>query len=172
MTVDNTPVTPDELHAFVDGELPADRQECGERLARDASRTTRLWSPPGARRPMRSARAMARPRTNRFRNASRSTTSSATAGAAGAALSPPRPSPRSWRLSVGGVAGWMARGASASAPSDVESFTNDALAAHRLYIGEVRHPIEVGAAEAHLLPWLSRRLGTADPRARTRRRST
>ena len=27
MTVDNTPVTPDELHAFVDGELPADRQQ-------------------------------------------------------------------------------------------------------------------------------------------------
>ena len=27
MTVDNTPVTHDELHAFVDGELPADRQE-------------------------------------------------------------------------------------------------------------------------------------------------
>ena len=42
----------------------------------------------------------------------------------------------------------------------VETFPNDALAAHRLYIGEVRHPIEVRAAEAHLLPWLSRRLGT------------
>ena len=42
----------------------------------------------------------------------------------------------------------------------VEAFTNDALAAHRLYIGEVRHPIEVRAAEAHLLPWLSRRIGT------------
>src|ERR1700741_3577104 len=27
MTMDNTPVTHDELHAFVDGELPADRQE-------------------------------------------------------------------------------------------------------------------------------------------------
>ena len=39
-------------------------------------------------------------------------------------------------------------------------FTSDALGAHRLYIGEVRHPIEVKAEEDHLLPWLSRRVGT------------
>src|SRR5205809_25292 len=32
--------------------------------------------------------------------------------------------------------------------------------AHRLYIAEVRHPIEVTANENHLLPWLSRRVGT------------
>ena len=61
---------------------------------------------------------------------------------------------------VGGFAGWMARGASAAAPDQVQVFTSDALGAHRLYIGEVRHPIEVKAEEAHLLPWLSRRLGT------------
>ena len=42
----------------------------------------------------------------------------------------------------------------------MQLFTSDALGAHRLYIGEVRHPIEVKAEEAHLLPWLSRRLGT------------
>ncbi len=36
----------------------------------------------------------------------------------------------------------------------------EAFAAHRLYIGEVRHPIEVRAEENHLLPWLSRRIGT------------
>jgi anti-sigma factor RsiW len=34
------------------------------------------------------------------------------------------------------------------------------MGAHRLYIGEVRHPIEVKAEENHLLPWLSRRVGT------------
>jgi anti-sigma factor RsiW len=61
----------------------------------------------------------------------------------------------------GGVAGWMARGASAAAPSELEIFANEAVGAHRLYIGEVRHPIEVKAEERHLFPWLSRRVGTA-----------
>ncbi len=61
---------------------------------------------------------------------------------------------------VGGVAGWMARGASAAAPSAFETFTTEALGAHQLYIAEVRHPIEVRAGEEHLLPWLSRRVGT------------
>jgi anti-sigma factor RsiW len=61
---------------------------------------------------------------------------------------------------IGGAAGWMARGASAAAPSSVEVFTADAIEAHKLYIGEVRHPIEVKAEEDHLLPWLSRRVGT------------
>src|SRR5262249_26207501 len=60
----------------------------------------------------------------------------------------------------GAVAGWGGRGASAAAPGEIEMFTGEALGAHRLYIGEVRHPIEVKAEEDHLLPWLSRRVGT------------
>jgi anti-sigma factor RsiW len=60
----------------------------------------------------------------------------------------------------GAAAGWMARGASAAAPEGIELLTSEALAAHRLYVGEVRHPIEVSAGESHLLPWLSRRVGT------------
>ena len=36
----------------------------------------------------------------------------------------------------------------------------DALAAHRTFTVEVRHPVEVDAAqEAHLVQWLSKRLG-------------
>jgi anti-sigma factor RsiW len=37
--------------------------------------------------------------------------------------------------------------------------TTEAFDAHRLYIAEVRHPIEVKAGENHLNPWLSRRIG-------------
>ena len=44
--------------------------------------------------------------------------------------------------------------------SAFELFTAEALGAHRLYIAEVRHPIEVTAGEQHLVPWLSRRVGT------------
>lgn len=160
MTVDNTPVTPDELHAFVDGELPADRQEAvntwlanhpddaamvaGWRAQADAIRT-RYGKVADETVPERLSL------ENVMRNGARSWRSIAAAAAAAAVAA----------FLIGGAAGWMARGASASAPSDVESFTNDALAAHRLYIGEVRHPIEVGATEAHLLPWLSRRIGIA-----------
>jgi anti-sigma factor RsiW len=159
MTVDNTPVTPDELHALVDGELPADRQEAVNawlathpddaalvaawRAQADTIRA-RYGAVAGETIPERLAL------DNVIRNGKRTwRTIAATAAAAAIAA-----------FLIGGVAGWMARDVSASAPTNFESFTNDALAAHRLYIREVRHPIEVGAGEEHLLPWLSRRVGT------------
>jgi anti-sigma factor RsiW len=61
---------------------------------------------------------------------------------------------------IGAAAGWLAHGVSAPEPSAFDAFTSEALTAHKLYIAEVRHPIEVKAAEAHLMPWLSRRVGT------------
>jgi len=160
MTVDNTPVTHDELHAFVDGELPADRQEAVNawlathpddaalvaawRAQADTIRA-RFGAAAGEKVPERLAL------DNVIRNSARSGWRTVAAAAAIAAIV---------AGSVGTAAGWMLGAASASAPSMVETFPNGALAAHRLYIGEVRHPIEVRAAEAHLLPWLSRRLGT------------
>jgi anti-sigma factor RsiW len=69
-------------------------------------------------------------------------------------------------LVVGGVGGWSARDWRLGLPccnqtAQVErEITNDALAAHRVFSVEVRHPVEVGAAqEAHLVQWLSKRLG-------------
>jgi anti-sigma factor RsiW len=59
---------------------------------------------------------------------------------------------------VGGLSGWFGRGAWDGTPS-ARVVAADALEAHRLYIAEVRHPIEVGAKEAHLIPWLSRKVG-------------
>ncbi len=150
-----TPVTQDELHAFVDGELPADRREAVlawlETHPEDAALVA-AW------------RAQAEAIRARY------------AGIAGEQipdrLKLDRLTQNRWRwrgiaaaavlvaFAIGGFAGWMARGASAAAPDGFELFGAEALAAHRLYIGEVRHPIEVNAGEAHLLPWLSRRLGT------------
>jgi anti-sigma factor RsiW len=62
---------------------------------------------------------------------------------------------------LGATAGWFGRdflfggrdGENARALADA------AIEAHRIYIAEVRHPIEVRADEAHLVPWLSRRVG-------------
>jgi anti-sigma factor RsiW len=62
---------------------------------------------------------------------------------------------------AGSGAGWFAHG-SASAPNALKSFTLEALDAHRLYVVEVRHPVEVeGSERAHLQQWLSKRLGYA-----------
>jgi anti-sigma factor RsiW len=60
---------------------------------------------------------------------------------------------------AGGGVGWLARGA-AAAPSALQSFTVHALDAHRLYVVEVRHPVEVpGSERAHLQQWLTKRCG-------------
>ncbi len=45
-------------------------------------------------------------------------------------------------------------------PSGFETFTADALDAYKLYVVEVRHPVEVpGSERAHMTQWLSKRLG-------------
>src|SRR6187402_2327713 len=133
MTTDNTPVTPDELHAFVDGELPADRQGAVNAwLAshpEDAAMVA-AWRAQADAIRARYGAAANEPVPERLaldkviRNGGRGWRGVAAAAAVAAVMA----------FVVGGVAGWMARGASAAAPSNFESFTNDALAAHRLYI--------------------------------------
>jgi anti-sigma factor RsiW len=68
-------------------------------------------------------------------------------------------------LIAGGIVGWGAHdllpalGSSASAVL-ANSVFDDAIAAHRTFSVETRHPVEVGAnEEAHLVQWLSKRLG-------------
>src|ERR1700730_15434133 len=60
---------------------------------------------------------------------------------------------------AGGGVGWLAHGVAAS-PSAFQSFTVYALDAHRLYVVEVRHPVEVpGNERTHLQQWLTKRCG-------------
>ena len=68
-------------------------------------------------------------------------------------------------LITGGIGGWGAHDllpvltSSASAVL-ANSVFDDAIAAHRTFSVETRHPVEVGAnEEAHLVQWLSKRLG-------------
>jgi anti-sigma factor RsiW len=155
MTDRNSPVTEDELHVYVDGELPSDRREAVELwLAdhpEDAARVA-AWRAQAEAIRARYGDVLNEPiperlTLTRIMRSQRSWSAIAAAAAVAAFI-------------VGGVAGWMAHGASAAAPSMAELFTAEALGAHKLYIGEVRHPIEVKAEEKHLLPWLSRRVGT------------
>jgi anti-sigma factor RsiW len=154
MTNPRIPVTEDELHAYVDDELPAERHSDVEAwLAAHADDAERV----------RSWRAMAQTLHARY----------------DAVADEPVPQrldvdrlvrePRKWMYGAiaatllafvgGGGVGWLARGA-AAAPSTFQNFTVDALDAHRLYVVEVRHPVEVpGSERAHLQQWLTKRCG-------------
>jgi len=154
MTEPKISVTEDELHAYVDNELPAERRDDVE-----------MWlaTHPEDDERVRSWRAMAEALHARY----------------DAVADEPVPKrleieqlvrqPRKWvygaiaatlaAFIAGGGVGWLARGAAAS-PSAFQNFTVDALDAHRLYVVEVRHPVEVpGSERAHLQQWLTRRCG-------------
>src|SRR5262249_33963334 len=63
-------------------------------------------------------------------------------------------------LVLGGLLGWFGRGMAEGGSALGKVLTTDALVAHRLYVVEVRHPVEVpGVESAHLVQWLSKRLG-------------
>jgi anti-sigma factor RsiW len=67
-------------------------------------------------------------------------------------------------LAIGAVAGWQAHDLRNPAPVPMDGpavMAHRAAVAHATYYPEVRHPVEVGAdQEAHLVAWLSKRLGT------------
>jgi anti-sigma factor RsiW len=154
MTDHNIPVTEDELHAYADGELPAERRIDVEHW---------LAAHPEDAQRIRDWRAIGDALHARFDGVA---DEPIPARLAIDRLSRP---PQRWIISaiaatlsaflIGGGAGWLARGAS-TAPSAFAEFTGDALGAHRLYVVEVRHPVEVeGSERAHLQQWLSKRVG-------------
>jgi anti-sigma factor RsiW len=150
----DSPVTEDELHAYVDGELPADRRGAVEAwLASHPEDAARIaaWRAQADAIRARYGAVASEPVTARF------------------ALDRLARGARSWRavaaaavlaaFLAGGVVGWMAHGASAAAPSRFDILTAQALDAHKTYVVEVRHPVEVtGAERPHLVQWLSKRL--------------
>lgn len=67
-------------------------------------------------------------------------------------------------LAVGVLAGWQIHGARmpVGAQQEPAAIARRAAIAHATYSPEVRHPVEVGAdQEAHLVAWLSKRLGAS-----------
>jgi anti-sigma factor RsiW len=154
MTDRNIPVTEDELHAYVDNELPAERRSDVEAwLAAHPEEAARVQS----------WRAMAEALHARY--------DSVADEAVPKRLEIERlvQQPRKWvygaiaatlaAFIVGGGVGWLARGATA-APSTFQHLTAHAIEAHRLYVVEVRHPVEVpGTERSHLQQWLTKRCG-------------
>jgi anti-sigma factor RsiW len=155
----NSPVTEDELHAYVDGELPPDRMNAVAAWLADHPEQAALvasWRLQADSIRAHFGAAVDEPVPQRLK--------------IDQMLSQDRAAGRSWAgrgaggapaaFVVGGAAGWMARGASAAAPSRFDVFASEALDAHKLYVVEVRHPVEVpGSERAHMTQWLSKRLG-------------
>lgn len=156
----DAPVTEEELHAFVDSELPADRQEAvTDWLATHAEDAAQVgaWRTQADAIRARYGAVFNEPVPERLkleqvmrheRAGGRHLAAMATAAALIAFV-------------FGGAVGWFAHGASAAAPSGFDKFTAEALDAYKLYVVEVRHPVEVpGSERPHLTQWLSKRVGT------------
>jgi anti-sigma factor RsiW len=150
-------VSEDELNAYVDGELPADRRAAVEAWlathADDAEKVAAWRNQAELIRARYGAVADEVP-PRRF-DIGRLTRRryGAVAAAAAAVIA---------AFLIGGAGGWIARGAETTArPTDLALFTTDALDAYRLYTVEVRHPVEVpGDQRPHLAEWLSKRVGS------------
>jgi anti-sigma factor RsiW len=147
------PVTEEELHALVDGELPADRRADVEAWladhAEDAARAA-AWRTQGELIRLKYGAIADGPVPERF-NLARLARGGGPWRKVGVAAVLAA-------FAVGGLGGWLARGAWDGAPA-AKTVVAEALEAHRLYIAEVRHPVEVPAGAEHLMPWLSRRVG-------------
>jgi anti-sigma factor RsiW len=155
-----------ELSAFLDGRLPAERAAAIDSyLAAHPEERARLQQYQEQQQELRHAFAAqsgepipASLRVGRLLAVQRSRRHWQWGAAAAAAV----------LLVLGGIAGWSAhdwstgRAASNQSAQAVteRAITADALAAHRVFSVEVRHPVEVDAAQqAHLVQWLSKRLG-------------
>jgi len=163
MTRLGRPVEEDDLHARIDGQLPRERTEdvdaylaahpeeearfsqyAQQRQALRAAFAAQANGPIPSR--LRVAHLLAQQRRRRRRQL----------GQIAAAVC---------LIVLGGIGGWAVRDLtgplSSSSPGAVASvITADAIAAHRTFSVEVRHPVEVDAGqEAHLVQWLSKRLG-------------
>ena len=163
MTRLGRPVEEDDLHARIDGQLPRERTEDVDAyLAAHPEEQARFSQYAQQRQALRAAFAAqtSGPIPNRLRVANllaqerRRGRRRLAQIAAAVCL-----------IVLGGIGGWAARdltGPLSSLPPGAVArmITADAITAHRTFSVEVRHPVEVDAGqEAHLVQWLSKRLG-------------
>lgn len=163
MTGQVPPASEDDLMAYIDGQLPADRRQAVETfLEQNPAIRARVSTDNAIRDDLRRRlnpimeqpipdrlkvdailRGLRETRLRRIRTV-----------AACFAL-----------LFAGGAVGWGARDLlppklASGQQASMAATIADAVAAHRVFVVETAHPVEVGAAqEPHLVQWLSRRVG-------------
>jgi anti-sigma factor RsiW len=163
----NTPITDTDLHAWLDGELTAERRaEVDAWLhaqPEDAARV-RLWaadrdvlrlqfeavlaeSVPARLRALVTGRAAHAAHASAWRFAA-AVALFALGGVVGAGVM--------WRSQAGAMATALA--AATANPAAPGAWAQRAVVAHTVYVPEVRHPVEVRAQEEHLSRWLTKRI--------------
>lgn len=152
-------LVPEELHAYVDGQLPPDDEQRIEAWLADH---------PDDAAAVHAYRLQNRRLQESF-DAVLNETVPADLNAMVRSRLPSSPAPAPWLrvaasvllLLVGGVAGWSLHGWQAADGRNVETaFITQAVGAHRVFVREKRHAVEVPSSqEAHLVRWLSNRLG-------------
>lgn len=157
---DREPVTEADLHAWLDGELPDERRTEVERHLADNPDVARRFERYRAQRATLGRafgplidrplpESLKPPFEKRTPESRRRVPLHALALAASLLL-----------FLAGGATGWLAHDWTGGRSLGSAAFVADAVAAHRVFVVEVRHPVEVGAdQEAHLVGWLSKRLG-------------
>ena len=155
----DSPVTEDELHAYIDGELPADRMEAVTAwLAAHPEQAVIVasWRAQSERIRARYGAILEEAVPERL--------------TLDQVIRNERANGRSWKIFAaaaalvaffaGGATGWFAHGASVGTRTSSFAVANEALDAYKLYVVEVRHPVEVpGTERQHMTQWLSKRLG-------------
>lgn len=154
------PIGEDDLQAYADNRLAADRSEAMEQflrahpdMARSLDRDRLLTAELRERLKFKADEPIpARLRISNIKQGIRSRRVSMLRNAVAAIA----------LFVVGGAGGWTAKEVLTTLPiSPVRSvrMADDAIAAYRTYVVEVAHPVEVRAdEEAHLVQWLSKRL--------------
>jgi len=165
MTQSHTPNSHDELMAFVDGALDPDRQRQIEQLAQhDVEMTATIAALRAQRKALRDSLdpVLHEPIPQRLLRAdapARFSLQRVAAAMAWVAIGLTVGSLTSWQYlsrndSAGAEIAWLRQ-----AP-DLPRFVHQATVAHAVFVPEVRHPVELGAAELQALnTWLSKRLG-------------
>lgn len=150
----DAPVTEAMLHAYVDGQLPEpDTSAVEAYLAENPAEAERVeaYRRQNAALQALGTELMARPFQVRLRPRRRLRTGALAAAALLAVAL------------LGGVAGWWLHVARPGLVPGLEApprFVQEAAAAHRTYLPEVLHAVEVPASqEQHLVTWLTKRLG-------------
>lgn len=151
------PPSDDDLHAYVDGQLDEGRRAAIETwLAANPAAAERVRGWQDQRSALHAAfdAVLTEPVPERLRQAAR------------------RPSPGrrplfrvaaavAW-LALGSVIGYAIRASQPPGEDGPPAIARSAAIAHAVYTPEIRHPVEVGAdQEAHLVQWLSKRLGAS-----------
>ena len=149
------PPSDDDLHAYVDGQLGEGRRAAVEAwLAANpaAAERVRAWQKQRAALHAGFDAVLTEPVPQRLQQAARRLSADRrplfrVAAAVG------------W-LALGSVIGYAIRGSQPAGEGGPPPIARSAAIAHAVYAPEIRHPVEVGAdQEAHLVQWLSKRLG-------------